>query len=62
MIIDTNLGMRFHQTRMEQMRKTAYQKRLITNLTRQSRSFSFKLGRYRLNLIRETTPHVPRLA
>lgn len=62
MIIDTSLGMRFHQNRMEQMRDTADQKRLITNLTRQSRSFSFKLGTLRVNLIRETTPHVPRMA
>ena len=62
MIIDTNLGMRFHQHRIEQLRETAHQARLNTNPTRQNRSFSFKLGAYRLNLVRETKSQLPHLA
>lgn len=62
MIIDTNLGMNFHQHRMEQLRETTPQQRLKTRPTRQSRSFSLKLGIYRLNLIKEPKPRLPNLA
>jgi len=62
MIIDTNLGMSFHEHRMEELRESAARHRPNTKPIRRSRSFSLKLGGYRLNLIKEPKPRVPRLA
>ena len=59
MLISTALGMEFHRYRRNEMRKAADQARLVAELPRKNRSFKF--GGYRLNLVREVTPHVSRM-
>ena len=45
--------------RLEDMLRTADKARFIASLPRKSRSF--RLGHYRLTLVKEATPYVPRL-
>ena len=44
---------------LEDMLRTADKARLIGSLPRKTRSF--RLGRYRLTVVKEVTTHVPRL-
>jgi hypothetical protein len=54
-----HIAAEMHRYRLEDMLRTADKARLIASLPRKPRSF--RLGHYRLTLVKEVTPHVPRL-
>ncbi len=58
-LIDTGIALKLHQYRLDEMREAADEARLIASLPRKTRSF--RLGAYRLTLVKEETPHVPRM-
>lgn len=54
-----HIAAEMHRYRLEDMARRADKARLIASLPPKPRSF--RLGHYRLILVKEVTPHVPRL-
>ena len=54
-----HIAAEMHRYRLEDMLRSADKARLIASLPRKTRSF--RLGRYRLPVVKEVTTRVPRL-